>query len=567
MWRISEAIIRHVRRRKTFEEEGLSENDAWDLAEKMFDSEVRKMKYLSVCSGIEAATVAWHPLGWEAVGYSEIEKFPSLVLEHHYPNVPNFGDMTKFKEWNLDTVNLLVGGTPCQSFSVAGLRKGLEDPRGNLALVYCGLLDHFRPKWFVWENVPGVLSSGGGRDFGSFLGAVAELGYGFAYRVLDAQYFGVAQRRRRVFVVGYFGDWRPAAEVLFEPESLCRDTPPSRKKGEVTPTLSSSGTGTSRVGFNCEDEWFIPTTFDRQSSGEYGTASVASTIAARDYKSPSDLVSYGIPLTARMGKGMNSDCHEGQTPVLEPIPLNTMTMMGRPSDDGRMGSGIGSPGDPCPTITKAHSHAVAQPVAYSFDSLASNSMKSSNPHSGCREVNLAKTLDTTTPEPSKNQGGIGIIQQMAVRRLTPVECERLQGFPDHVGGTFQPIVLEDQGGSVMRVNETGVVGTLRRESHGHEPSIVAPTLTASNDPSRSPQSTEVTNQVAAVYATTMAVRRLTPVECERLQGFPDNYTDIKPKGKDTPDGPRYKALGNSMAVPCMSWLGKRIQMVEDMTNG
>ena len=215
------------------------------------------MKYLSVCSGIEAATVAWHPLGWEAVGYSEIEKFPSLVLEHHYPNVPNFGDMTKFKEWNLDTVNLLVGGTPCQSFSVAGLRKGLEDPRGNLALVYCGILDHFRPKWFVWENVPGVLSSGGGRDFGSFLGALAELGYGFAYRVLDAQYFGVAQRRRRVFVVGYFGDWRPAAEVLFEPESLRRDTPPSRKKGEVTPTLSASGTGTSRVGFNCEDEWFI----------------------------------------------------------------------------------------------------------------------------------------------------------------------------------------------------------------------------------------------------------------------------------------------------------------------
>ena len=151
------------------------------------------MKYLSVCSGIEAATVAWHPLGWEAVGYSEIEKFPSSVLEHHYPNVPNFGDMTKFKEWNLNgSIDLLVGGTPCQSFSVAGLRKGLEDPRGNLALTYVGILDKFRPKWFVWENVPGVLSSGGGRDFGSFLGAVAELGYGFAYRVLDAQYFGVA---------------------------------------------------------------------------------------------------------------------------------------------------------------------------------------------------------------------------------------------------------------------------------------------------------------------------------------------------------------------------------------
>jgi len=173
------------------------------------------MKYLSVCSGIEAATVAWHHMGWQPVGFSEIEKFPSQVLAHHYPDVPNLGDMTKYKEWDLGTVDLLVGGTPCQSFSVAGLRKGLDDPRGNLALVYCGILDHFRPRWFVWENVPGVLSSGGGRDFGSFLGAVAELGYGFAYRVLDAQWFGVAQRRRRVFVVGYLGDWRRAAVGSF----------------------------------------------------------------------------------------------------------------------------------------------------------------------------------------------------------------------------------------------------------------------------------------------------------------------------------------------------------------
>lgn len=184
------------------------------------------MKYLSVCSGIEAATVAWHDLGWQPVGFSEIEPFPSAVLAHHYPNVTNFGDMTKYKEWNIGTkrLDLLVGGTPCQSFSVAGLRKGLDDQRGNLALVYCGMLDHFRPTWFVWENVPGVLSSSGGRDFGSFLGALAELGYGFAYRVLDAQFFGVAQRRRRVFVVGYLGDWRPPAAVLFERESLQRDT-------------------------------------------------------------------------------------------------------------------------------------------------------------------------------------------------------------------------------------------------------------------------------------------------------------------------------------------------------
>ncbi len=232
------------------------------------------MNYLSVCSGIEAATVAWHDLGWKPAGFSEIEKFPSQVLAHHYPNVTNFGDMTKYKEWNInDPIGLLVGGTPCQSFNVAGLRKGLEDPRGNLALTYVGILDKFRPKWCVWENVPGVLSSGGGRDFGSFLGALVELGYGFTYRVLDAQNFGVAQRRKRVFVVGYIGDWKPAAEVLFESESLSGNTSQSRKTKEETakclttrirndfetesfithvakkcPTILSSGAGFSRPG-------------------------------------------------------------------------------------------------------------------------------------------------------------------------------------------------------------------------------------------------------------------------------------------------------------------------------
>src|SRR5512137_1492850 len=138
------------------------------------------MKYLSVCSGMEAASVAWHPLGWKPVGFSEIEPFPCAILKHRFPNIPNYGSLTEYQSWPLEpgAIDLLVGGTPCQSFSVAGLRKGLADPRGNLALVYCGILDKFRPKWFVWENVQGVLSSSGGRDFGSFLGALVELGYG-----------------------------------------------------------------------------------------------------------------------------------------------------------------------------------------------------------------------------------------------------------------------------------------------------------------------------------------------------------------------------------------------------
>jgi len=393
------------------------------------------VRYLSVCSGIEAATVAWHPLGWEAAAFAEIEAFPAAVLAHHYPAVPNYGDMTKHKEWDLGAIDLLVGGTPCQSFSVAGLRKGLDDPRGNLMLTYLAIADQRRPRWLVWENVPGVLSSNGGKDFGTFLGALAELGYGFAYRVLDAQFFGVAQRRRRVFVVGYLGDWRPAAAVLFEFEGLRRDTAPSREAGQKV-----AGTFTARVN-----------------SGGWGSDV---DLAASEYMQPYQVANC---LTQRMHKGMNSDCNEGQTPVLAPI-------------------------------------------AYALDSLASNSMKSANPASGCNEVYVSKALDTSRGlDPSCNQGGMAVAHP------------------------------------------------------------VAPTLTASNDPSRSPQSTEITNQVAAVHAASMAVRRLTPVECERLQGFPDEYTNIPWRKQPTaPDGPRYKALGNSMAVPVMHWIGRRISVYEDV---
>ncbi len=315
------------------------------------------MRYLSVCSGIEAATVAWHDMGWQPAAFSEIEPFPSAVLAHHYPTVPNVGDMTKYKEWDIGAIDLLVGGTPCQSFSVAGLRKGLADPRGNLALVYLGIADLFKPKWIVWENVPGVLSSGGGRDFGSFLGALAQLGYGFAYRVLDAQWFGVAQRRRRVFVVGYLGDWRPAAAVLFERQSLSGHPKPSREAGQrVAPTVVQgppySRTGNERV--------------------------------------------------------------ECEAIVVQPIPFDT--------------------------------------------------------------TQITSSLNYSRPE---------------------------SGDPCH------PLA-----------------------AGAHPPAIAQP----------------------------MAVRRLTPVECERLQGFPDNYTEIPWRGKaETPDGPRYKALGNSMAVPVMRWIGQRIQ--------
>ena len=183
------------------------------------------MTYLSVCSGIEAASVAWKPLGFTPLGFSEIEKFPCAVLQERFPNVKNYGDVTQYEKWTgIEAVDILVGGTPCQSFSIAGKRGGTADARGALMYAYMGIVGKYKPRWVVWENVPGVLSSGGGADFASLLSGLEKRGYGWAYRLLDAQHFGVPQRRRRVFVVGHSGNRTDlAAKVLFEPENVRRD--------------------------------------------------------------------------------------------------------------------------------------------------------------------------------------------------------------------------------------------------------------------------------------------------------------------------------------------------------
>ena len=354
------------------------------------------MKYGSVCSGVEAATVAWHQLGWEPQWFSEIDKFPSAVLAHNYPNVPNLGDMSKFKEWNDDPIDLLVGGTPCQSFSVAGLRKGLDDPRGNLMLTYVAIAARYRPRWLVWENVPGVLSSNRGRDFGTLLTALGKIGYGFAYRICDAQYFGVAQRRRRVFVVGYLGDWRRAAAVLFERESLSGHPAPSREAKQEATGYTSSSFGGYHHGVGTV----------RAAGGDLGGGS--------------------------------------ETLVTEQASVNTITAS----------YGMGGP------------DYETKPLVYG----------------------------------------------------SPV------AFPAEMSGTQAASTPE-----------------------------MSPTLSVSH---------------TMAVSDRLCVRRLTPIECERLQGFPDNYTQIPWRNKtpeNCPDGPRYKAMGNSMAVPVMRWIGERIQMVEEIT--
>ena len=430
------------------------------------------MRYATVCSGIEAPTQAWHGLGWEPVWFSEIERFPSAVLKHHYPEVPNLGDMTKIHEdetyqKTAGTIDIFCGGTPCQSFSVAGLRKGLADPRGNLALHFLRIVDDLRPRWVVWENVPGVLSSSGGRDFGSFLGALGQLGYGFAYRVLDAQYFGVPQRRRRVFVVGHLGGWRGAAAVLFDTESLRGNPPPSREAGQKTAgTLAQSSKGSGGIGYSNQELFSqngdgLITPEDMQITGA---------LCAGDFKSLSDQQAGNGKFVATVIKG---------------------AAIGRKPENGPQYGEVLQDGS-CYTLNCTERHAVA---------FAQN---------------------------------------------TRDEVRYINGDGQIAGAIAAQPGMKQQ---------SYVFQSKASASNSMNPAEVAPSIDVGK------------SDGLATYSE-HAVRRLTPRECERLQGFSDNFTRIPYRGKPAsqcPDGPRYKALGNSMAVPVMRWIGEQIQRYEEIT--
>ena len=410
------------------------------------------MIYASVCSGVEAASLAWIPLGWKAAWFSEIEPFPCAVLKHRFPEVPNLGDMTKIKVETIENetgkiqrfknesgadvvvpggVDLLVGGTPCQSFSLAGNRSGLRGVSG-LALTYCKLLETMHPRWFVWENVPGVFSSNGGEDFKTLLKAFDEVGYSCAWRVLDAQYVrvdgyprAIPQRRRRVFVVGHFGsDFRCPAGVLFEPESVFRTTPPRRSKGTgVARSLTASTGGASGK----EQQYtFVICNAGGMANSEIGV-DVATTQVARQYKTP---------------------------------PFICAGFMG---GQGSKAAGIAYSDELAPTIK------------------ASSSGSNSVPDVLC------------------------------------------------VHGSQDPVTQHELANTVGRNN--GRENCVVYENHPQD----------------------------------AFVRRLLPVECERLMGFPDNWTRIAWKGKpeeECPDSHRYKACGNSMCVNVMRWIGMRIELTE-----
>jgi len=471
------------------------------------------MNFISVCSGIEAASVAWNPIGWKAVGFSEIEPFPSAVLAHHYPDVKNYGDMTRWKEWGIErgTIDLICGGTPCQSFSVAGLRKGLDDPRGNLMLVFLSILDAVRPKWVVWENVPGVLSSNEGRDFGAFLGGLGQLGYGWAYRVLDAQHVrvdgferAVPQRRRRVFVVGCLGDQASAAAVLFERDCVSGNPAPSREAGkgfavDVGNCLRARGNDPHK-----EDSGNYVTQAHRMTAfGEYETDGTASAMKARDYKDAPDLISCAevSPCMTAGGAPFERTGNE-RTECEAIVAIRTDQTNGQ-----AVGVGIGG-----------------SDVGYSLRATPSHSGDKGDGGLNCSLAVAIRTAQT-------GSNGCGIGEDGAAYTLDQANGQAVGCFKGGQGA---------KAGSI-----------------GYDESV-SPTLGAADSGSnRTPTLMQL-----------MSVRRLTPVECERLMGFPDNYTAIPWRGKPAefcPDGPRYKALGNSWAVNCARWVGTRIQMVEELT--
>lgn len=483
------------------------------------------MRYLSLFSGIEAASVAWKPLGWECAAVAEIEPFPCAVLAHHYPHVPNLGDVSRIGPEEiaaLGRIDLVVFGSPCQDLSVAGKRKGLAGERSGLfhialdivrwAREYCGC------RWALWENVPGAFSSNKGRDFAAVVEQMAGLddcpvppkGWGtegvavgdeamVEWAVLDAQWFGVAQRRRRVFALADFGDWADRPPVLLEPQSLRGDTAPRRGQGAGTAAAAEGGAGDGGEADTL--------TFDFQASGVYGEASVAATLSARYYKSAKDLA-----VTAYSIMPMNSG-----------------------------------------TDYKARETDIAQPVM-------------------------------TTPV-GGNQGGDYVVQPVEPYTLAIRGREGGADLEHRQDGTSNAILTPSGGragigvGAVATFNDDGTARTLtaRHDSSlcaDRGPDVVAYGFDWQSGGDCRGLDLKPTVQLQAhqtpASLSAMRVRRLTPTECERLQGFPDGYTAViivkrnrhgnPTRRRVAADGPRYKALGNSMAVPVMRWIGQQIDI-------
>lgn len=523
------------------------------------------MRYLSLFSGIEAASVAWEPLGWECVAVAEVDAFASAVLAHRYPSVPNLGDVTKIDAADLAAlgrIDLVVFGSPCQDLSVAGKREGLAGERSGLfhtavdivrwAREYCGC------RWALWENVCGAFSSNKGRDFAAVVGELAGVdvpvppkGWGtegaavgsegmVEWAVLDAQWFGVAQRRRRVFALADFGDWASRPPVLLEPQSLRGDSPPRREPGQgasadVAPGLVSSGRGVERAG---ETQGPDPVVAVRSiSTGDVSHCLNAGGMGRIDYESETMVVEpYTLAIRGREGGATLEARQDGVSNAI-------LTPTG-----GRSGVGVGAVAygltteqtpkfaeDLALTLTKQSPTGGGQPqaVAFAFDTQQITS--------AANRTRVSPELPASTlSKESRMHVAYSIMPMNSGKDYKARETDIAQ--PTMAAGGR----IGNQGGDVVvqAVCATGeVFHTLRADG-----------FDASEDGTG--------RGGGAVTTSGLLVRRLTPTECERLQGFPDGHTLIPYRGKPAADGPRYKALGNSMAVPVMAWIGRQIDIAE-----
>lgn len=510
------------------------------------------IRCLSVCSGIEAWSCAVEGMdGYSVSALSEIEPFPCAVLAERYPFVPNLGDMTKINGWAMrGQIDLLVGGTPCQGFSVAGLRGGLNDPRSGLAGHYVRLAAELRVPWLLWENVPGALSTSGGADFRAFVSALDKLGYGLAWAVLDAQWFGVAQRRKRLFLVGRLGDWRGPGQVLFEPRRVRRNPPARRRKGEgdapraeggagagcqpeVSGTITAIGSGVQSVGNRSLDGFTVlgqpnetapavtasGAAFAR--TGQNGTevdalviqpnevsATLCASGAGTDRPSAQCSQEGFCVVSMKTDNTKANGCNFSDDPVtytldtLAPpavFPINEERAFNKPS---AMSGAFGNPHDPMFALDTKHVHAVA-PLDL---------------RNALRDPSREKRTGAGFGEPGDPAN---TLTSESVPGVAPLDLRHLLRDDASFGGLGLP-------------NEP--VGSLTCGMTG-----------GGNPPAMAPLS-------PPLYP-----RRLTPLECERLQGFPDGWTAIQFQGKPAKDSHRYRALGNSMAVPVMRWLAEGIR--------
>jgi DNA (cytosine-5)-methyltransferase 1 len=482
----------------------------------------RSLRYLSLCSGIEAATVAWKPLGWTPAAFAEIDKFPSAVLAYHYPTIPNLGDITRISGKDFrGQIDLLIGGTPCQSFSVAGRRKGLADPRGDLTLVFLKILGEARPRWVIWENVPGILSIDGGRTFGTILGQMAKCGYGFAYRILNSVHWRVPQLRRRVYLVGYLGNWRPAAAVLFERQSLSGHTPAGRSQRTKSAGNAAAGPGShgpaGDAGRLIESAALAPSICAGPPFSRTGNSRVECEALVTQ------------ALTCRLGSG-GPDDNKAQAGFYVP----TVQIFG--------GNNTSGPIDVSPALN-AHGGG-SRRLDFESEAFVAQTLKGEGfdgSEDGTGRANLLLTAPDCSP-------------QLAFAQNSRNEV-RLIGGDDRTAGCVS-------GREGMKQKTYVASVAIRGRDGGAAAELGLDVATALRAPQGGGDKVHILHN--------LAVRRMTPLECERLQYFPDNYTLIPWRGKPAascPDGPRYKAIGNSMTVSVIRWVGERLAWVENLMAG